>query len=658
MNLKMHLRVGALAVLGLALAACGGASVSPQQAEEPISLSVPTDDWQVGDSHIVVLEDGLGEAAEIATALLAPFGIEPTFVYGDALQGFAAPIPPAAVPVIAADPRVKSIEPDFVWYINPQTIPPGMDRIDADLSPTANYDGVDDPMDVDVAILDTGMSMTHPDLDIVPAPRSVSFIASEPTPEDGHGHGSHVGGTVGAIDNGIGVIGVAPGARLWAVKICTAGGSCPGSAIIAGINHVTSYASEVEVVNMSIGGGGYCGGSNATRTAIQGSIALGVVYVVAAGNSNRDIYGSDGLLCGVENGVPNDYGPASIPEVLTVSAMYDNDGTGGGAGPGNDDGFTGFTNYSTHVAPGNPVTSSGAAVDLAAPGQSILSTHRNNGYATMSGTSMASPHVAGGVALYIAANGRASNAAEVFAIMQAVIDAGEPQPWRPGGSGDKDTNLENLLDVASFVTLPPPPPPPTTGPVVTIIQPTDLSTSILGNPVTFEATAIDAEDGDISAALSWNSTLDGAIGTGATFVAILSEGYHEITASVTDSDGNTGSDMVRHVVIPPVPNDPPGELEVTIVTDQPGYANGDLVTITVTATLGGAPAVNASVRFAIVTPNQTVLQDFGSTDANGQYIYQYTANTGVHGPGTHQAGAQVTLNTTQSGYDTTTYMVF
>lgn len=122
-------------------------------------------------------------------------------------------------------------------------------------------------------------------------------------------------GTATALDNGWGVVGVAPGARLWAVKVLDASGSGYLSDVIAGIDWVTQNAGDIEVANMSLG---WQGNSVSAREAIQNSVAYGVVYVVAAGNDSEDVYGSDGIF-----GTSDDFEPASYPEAATISAFTD-----------------------------------------------------------------------------------------------------------------------------------------------------------------------------------------------------------------------------------------------------------------------------------------------------------------------------------------------
>src|SRR5438128_4796521 len=208
--------------------------------------------------------------------------------------------------------------------------------------------------------------------------------------------------------------------------------------VIQGIDFVTQNAGQIEVANLSFCGIGY---SAALRTAISNSVAKGIVFVVSAGNDSRDIYGPDGVQNTADDSIP-----AAYPEVMTVSALYDLDGV-----PSGDDVLASFSNYSRNVVSGNPVNSPGAAIDLAAPGVSIASTYLNGGYATMSGTSMASPHVAGAAALYIAAHSRAANAAGVYAIRQALINSAQPQSaWGSANTQDPDGNREGLVYVANI----------------------------------------------------------------------------------------------------------------------------------------------------------------------------------------------------------------
>ncbi|MCH8103179.1 MAG: S8 family serine peptidase, partial [Chloroflexi bacterium] len=438
----------------------GQASAAPDDAVQLRPTGV------VPGQYIVVFRDDVAFPRGLTRALARQHGFALRHSYSFALKGFAARMSSRVAAALADDPDVAYVEPDLYAHTVAQTLPTGIDRIDADLNVTASIDGFDNRVDVDIAIIDTGIDLAHPDLNVF---RAVDCTKGPNCPKggdgnDGNGHGTHVAGIAAALDNGIGVVGVAPGARLWAVKVLSDSGSGFFSDIIQGIDYVTANAGEIEVANMSLGGQGRL---TSLRTAIQNSVAAGVVYVVAAGNSASDVYGPDGAF---DTG--DDFIPAAYPEVAAISALGDSDGSAGGFGAntsyGPDDTLATFSNFSRGVVAENPVTSSGAAIDLAAPGVDITSTWKEGGYATISGTSMASPHVAGAAALEAAANGRAFNAAGVADIRQALINTTESQSaWGPADTKDPDANPEGLSNVASG--------PPNDAPTVSITSPGDDS---------------------------------------------------------------------------------------------------------------------------------------------------------------------------------------
>lgn len=292
----------------------------------------------------------------------------------------------------------KTPTPTPTIAITTQTVPSGVSRIG--LNATNEGSGVG------VAILDTGIDLDHPDLaaNII---ANKSCISGAPTGDDDQGHGTHVAGTVAALNNSIGVLGVAPQAKLIAVKVLNSQGSGSYSTLICGIDWVTANASayNIKVANMSLGGGGSsdnnCGNTNsdALHLAICRSRDAGITYAVAAGNSASN----------AATTVPAAYNDA----VITVSALADSDGQSGGLGSntsyGQDDTFASFSNY-------------GSSIDFGAPGVDILSTKRGGGYTTMSGTSMATPHVAGAAALYLKMNPSASWSQ----VRDGLITVGEP----------------------------------------------------------------------------------------------------------------------------------------------------------------------------------------------------------------------------------------
>ncbi|MFW6171406.1 MAG: S8 family serine peptidase, partial [Planctomycetota bacterium] len=400
-------------------------------------LHAPSAEWE---SVIVAVNDNVRDPAAVASEVAQAHGGSVGHIYEHAIKGFSVELPEAALEALAKNPLVKRIEPDLEMRAFDQTLPTGVDRIEADSNAMANIDGSDERVDVDVAIIDTGIDKDHPDLNVKggrrfytssTGPPSQRGTAEDDNYDDDHGHGSHVAGTVGALDNDFGVVGVAPGAGLYGVKVLDASGSGYLSDIMAGIDWVTENADTIDVANMSLGGQGL---NDSYHEAIQNSVEAGVVYVVAAGNDYRDILGDD-----LDFRTSDDTIPAAYPEVATISAISDSDGEPGGeGGPTSsyaDDTFADFSNFSNSdddhdswYDANNLVTSPGLGIDLMMPGVDIYSTYKDGGYATYSGTSMASPHAAGLAALYIAEHGGATNANEVYGIRQALIDGGVP--WR------------------------------------------------------------------------------------------------------------------------------------------------------------------------------------------------------------------------------------
>ncbi len=383
---------------------------------------------------IVAFRDDVRSSRVSAEAVINPVGGRLGHVYEHSISGFSAQLPAAAVRGLVHHPLIRSVEIDMVMSAHGQVIPTGVSRIMADTSLVGGTIGKGKSIDnVHIAIIDSGIA-NHPDLNVVGGARFYTVTGGPPRSRgsfednryaDDSGHGTHVAGTAAARDNGNGVVGVAPGAPLWAVKVLDSSGNGFMSDIIAGVDWVTERANTISVANMSLGG---TGKSDALREAIQRSVNAGIVYTVSAGNGWEDIHGLSKTF-----NTTDDVIPAAYPEVATIAAFADSDGKPGGRGPGTswgqDDAWWGPSNFSNsndqNFLKENPVNSPGLGIDLILPGVDILSTYLNGGFATMSGTSMAAPHAAGLAALHIAANGRrATNAAEVHAIRQALIDNG------------------------------------------------------------------------------------------------------------------------------------------------------------------------------------------------------------------------------------------
>ena len=582
--------------------------------------------YAIPGRYIVVLKHG-HQPADVATK----HGVKTRHVFDHALHGFAGEISGDRLEALRQDPRVDFIEPELELFSSAQTLPTGVKRIGASLSPLAKIDGLDERVNADIAILDTGIA-PHPDLNIF---TNVSFIAGQTT--DGNGHGTHVAGIAAAIDNGVGVVGVAPGARLWAIKVMDNTGAGTTATVIQGIDFVTQNAGQIEVANLSFCGIGY---SAALRTAISNSVAAGVVFVVSAGNDSRDIYGPDGVQNTADDSIP-----AAYPEVMTISALYDLDGV-----PSGDDVLASFSNYSRSVVAGNPVSSPGAAIDLAAPGVNIASTYLNGGYATMSGSSVASPHAAGAAALYIAAYSRATNAAGVYAIRQALINLAQAQSaWGSANTQDPDGNREGLVYVASLA------PPYNSPPTVVITTPATGSTVSSSSVTTFTGAATDPETGDCTAYLTWTSSLDGQIGTGGSCSKTLSVGNHTITASVTDTSGKTGTASISISVVSAPP--PTETLSVAVVTDKSSYASGNRVYFTTTVTDGVNRISGATASLALVTANGRRVNYNATTDGNGIAKFQYKIGSNRDGVGTFTATVTAFKNGYNSANGTATFTV-
>ena len=215
------------------------------------------------DSSTYIVVFGENQDPEAAArGLQRQYGVGLGGIYRYALKGAVIHASPQQVAEIEQDDRVLFVEPNQVYSINDeQMIPFGIQRIFADENSNLDIDGTDDfRVDADVAVLDTGIDFDHPDLNLAMA---VDCTWSGPkegecagTRDDGHGHGTHVAGTIGALDNEFGVVGVAPGVRLWAVKVLTNYGTGTTAQVVAGIDWVAGHASEIEVANMSLGGVG------------------------------------------------------------------------------------------------------------------------------------------------------------------------------------------------------------------------------------------------------------------------------------------------------------------------------------------------------------------------------------------------------------------
>src|SRR3954464_5050599 len=360
-----------------------------------VALAVPA--AAAADDYVVVYRDSVADPAAVTSSLERASGFSRGHAYRAALKGFSARLSKGQLKRVEARPEVAYVVPDRTFTaasLQPvaagETVPPGVRRIGAASLPQAHG-----PATTSVAVLDTGVDTANADLNVASGRNCVS--TSSTTAKDDNGHGTNVAGIIAARDSGSVVAGVAPGTRIVSVKVLNSKATGTLSQILCGIDWVTANAAgwNIRVANMSLTGSGRndgnCGITNrdAEHQAICRSVAAGITYTVAAGNSKTDFAGSI---------------PASYPEVLTVTAQSHTDGAPGALGRApscksgeSDDRYASYSNYAVGAA--------AAAHTIAAPGTCVVSDKMAGGTSTYYGTSQAAPHVAGTVALCYGSGG-------------------------------------------------------------------------------------------------------------------------------------------------------------------------------------------------------------------------------------------------------------
>ena len=337
-----------LTCAGLALAQVP----TPSQDQGPPEGVIP-------GQYIVVFKDEVQNPTAVAREHAQRHGAEVLFTYQHSIKGYAARFPEGRLDEVRADEQVAYVESDETAYAQAQTLPWGINRIDADVSSTDAGNGSDAVTNVNAYIIDSGI-YRHTDLNVV---GHVNFAGGNNT--DCNGHGTHVAGTVAAKDNTSYVVGAAPGAPLTGVKVLGCNGSGSYSGAIKGVDWVTANARQPAIANMSLGGPR----SQALDDAVTNSAASGIFYSIAAGNDGVDACTQSPARvgAGIDNGI------------ATVAATDISEAE------------TSWSNY-------------GSCVDIWAPGANIRSTSKTGGTTTMSGTSMAAPHAGGGAVLYLSSH--------------------------------------------------------------------------------------------------------------------------------------------------------------------------------------------------------------------------------------------------------------
>jgi subtilisin family serine protease len=429
-------RLALAALAGVAVASAGAVAAGPAAAAEGTIREAGTA-AVVKDSYVVVLKDtatlrSRGVPSSVST-LVQRYGGKAGRTYSHALKGFEVSVGATAAKRFAADPAVAYVQKNGIYSTQDTQSPVpsyGIDRIDQRNLPLDNsYTYATTASNVHAYVIDTGIRFTHGDF----GGRATSgrdTVDNDNDATDCNGHGTHVAGTVGGTAHG-----VAKGVQLVGVRVLGCGGEGTTAQVAAGIDWVTANAVKPAVANMSLGGGI----DSTLDAAVANSVASGVTYAVAAGNGNA--LGQAINACNTS--------PAREPTAITVSATNSSDTKAG------------FANF-------------GSCVDIFAPGVSITSAWHTSNTATntISGTSMAAPHVAGAAALVLAANPSFTAAQVTSALTSAATT---------GVVGSPGSGSPNRLLFTGTGTTPPPPPPP---PGCTGTNGTDVSIPDAGSAVT------------------------------------------------------------------------------------------------------------------------------------------------------------------------------
>lgn len=496
----MKARILMIALLGTAavavwvVAGCGGST--SRGTEAPAGVTATADRTAAaGETRYMIGFKEMPTSASEGLVTARGGVVRHRFTIAPAMS---ASISPQAAEALQRNPNIEYVRPAFRYYIDAQTVPWGITRVGA---PTVHASG-NKGAGVKVAVLDTGIDYSHPDL-AANYKGGYNFVGNNSNPMDDHGHGTHVAGTVAAVDNSIGVIGVAPEASLYAVKVINRLGWAWEDDIIAGVQWCV--ANGMQVASMSFGGAGY---SAAWETACNNAYAQGVLLVAAAGNSGA---GADTVSY-----------PAKFASVIAVAATDSNNNRAS-------------------------FSSTGPAVELAAPGVGVLSTTRGGGYAAWNGTSMACPHVSGAAAL-VMASGISGSAAGVMSpasvrttLQQTAQDLGTPGRDQLYGFG----LLRADLAAGSG--------PPTTGTISGVV-----TSASGGQPIS--GATVQTNTGQSTQTGANGAYTLGNVPTGSRQVTASAAGYQSQTATVQVVTDQTTTQDFALAPVPPQPGSVAGRV--------------------------------------------------------------------------------------------------
>jgi hypothetical protein len=597
------LRLIPLLLAGAALAACdqrtpdlptGARAELGEAGAAPLLAAGPN---AIPGRYVVVMQEGeAGTADAAAREVVASHGGKVHHTYGASLNGFAASLTPAAVEALRRNPRVQYVAEDAMAFPDQTTQPGatwGIDRIDQrtlPLSTTYVYNRTG--TGVRVYVIDTGIRTTHAEFG-TRASVGTDLVGDGQNGQDCNGHGTHVAGTIAGT-----TYGVAKAAQVISVRVFGCSGGAPFSTIIAAVDWVTANAVKPAVVNMSLGGSYY----EPMNTAVANSITSGVVYAVAAGNESTDACSRS---------------PASTPTAVTVGSTA------------SDDARSSFSNY-------------GTCVDLFAPGSSITSAWYtgNTAINTISGTSMATPHVAGVAALYL----QGSPAATPATVAAALVSTSTANRVTDPGLGSPNRLLFSLL------TAPPPgatiglspsslsftfvrPVPNAAGAAAPEGAPAQAFMAVGGTPqkenLPAAAAGEEATTGSVlssrvtlantgTSALEWTATSNRAWLSTDPAAGRLTNGYTALLNATATSDGlAAGTHTGTLTVADPLATNSPGVVNVTVNVVEP-------VMLVVGTPRTGLSGVVGSQRFyAVQVPTGATslrIETYGGTGDADLYV--------------------------------------